>query len=159
MGRSKLATILDESGNPAFGEGYRFSPGKAEWLRRGADAAIIACGAPVHEALKAAEDLAKIHGVHAAVLNCASLRPIDVESVEKAADTGLIVTVEDHHAATGLGSIVAETLTEKGLPCRLVRLGVKKYGFSATPAELYSAQGIDREGIVRAVLQARTATR
>ena len=42
MGISKLAPILDESGNPAFGGDYRFSPGKADWLRRGADAAIIA---------------------------------------------------------------------------------------------------------------------
>ena len=156
MGRSKLKTLLDESGNPAYGGDYRFSPEKADWLRRGADAAIIACGAPVHEAVKAAEELAKNHSVHAAVINCASLVPIDSEAIVKAAKTGLIVTVEDHHADTGLGSIVAETLVENGLLCRLVRLGVKKYGFSAKPAELYSAEGIDCEGIVRAVLRARS---
>ncbi len=155
MGRSKLAPILDESGNPAFGGDYRFSPGRADWLRQGADAAVIACGAPVHEAVKAADDLAKIHGVKPAVLNFASVRPLDGESIARAAGTGLIVTVEDHHADTGLGSMVAGALAENGRPCRLVRLGVKKYGFSATPAELYSAEGIDREGIVRAVLQAR----
>ncbi len=157
MGRSKLATILDESGNPAFGGDYRFSPGKAEWLRSGADAAILACGAPVHEALKAAEDLATTHGIQAAVINCASVRPLDSEAVLKAAATGLLVTVEDHHADTGLGSIVAGTLSENGVPCKLLRLGVKQYGFSGTPAELYRAQGIDREGIVRAVLQAAGA--
>ncbi|MDR3569218.1 MAG: transketolase [Syntrophobacteraceae bacterium] len=157
MGRSKLSPILDESGNPAFGAEYRFSPGKADWLRRGPDAAIIACGAPIHEAVKAAEELARVYSVHATVLNFASLRPLDVESIARAAETGLIVTVEDHHADTGLGAMVAEAIVENGLRCRLVRLGVKKYGFSATPSELYKAEGMDREGIVRAVLQAQGA--
>ncbi len=157
MGRSKLSPILDEAGNPAFAGDYSFSPGRAEWLRRGADAAIIACGAPVHEAVKAAGDLAKNHSINAAVLNFASLRPVDSESIVKAAETGLIVTVEDHHADTGLGAIVAEAIVENALQCRLVRLGVTKYGFSGKPSELYRAESIDSEGIVRSVLQAKTA--
>ena len=68
------------------------------------------------------------------VLNFASLRPLDVEAVVRAAETGLIVTVEDHHADTGLGAMVAEAIAENGLRCRLVRLGVTKYGFSGKPA-------------------------
>ena len=153
MGRSKLSPILDESGNPAFGGDYRFSPGRADWLRQGPDAAIIACGAPVHEAVKAAEELAKVHSVHATVLNFASVKPLDLEAIARAAKTGLIVTVEDHHADTGLGSMVAGAIVEKGLRCKLVRLGVTKYGFSAKPAELYKAEAIDSEGIVRTVLE------
>ncbi len=66
------------------------------------------------------------------------------------------MTVEDHHIDTGLGSLVAAVLAENALPCRLVRLGVKRYGFSGKPEELYSSEGIDREGIVKAVLQTRT---
>ncbi|MGC9196732.1 MAG: transketolase [Syntrophobacteraceae bacterium] len=155
MGRSKLAPILDETGKPAFGGDYCFCPGRADWLRQGCDAAIIACGAAVSQAVKAADDLAATHGVKTAALNFASVIPTDRDAIARAAETGLIVTVEDHHAGTGLGSIVAETLAENGLQCKLVRLGVKKYGFSGTPAELYQAAGIDRVGIVGAVLQAK----
>jgi transketolase len=156
MGRSKLPTILDESGRPAFAGDYRFSPGRADWLRHGEQAAILTCGRPVHEALKASEELAKNHGVNAAVLNFASLRPLDADAIARAAKTGLIVTVEDHHIDTGLGSAVAAVLAENILPCRFVRLGVTRYGFSGTPEELYSSEGINREGIVKAVLQTRT---
>ncbi|MDR3557230.1 MAG: transketolase [Syntrophobacteraceae bacterium] len=155
MGRSKLAPILDQSGAPAFGGDYRFTPGKADLLRHGKDAAIIGCGAVVAEAVKAADDLAGSHGVSAMVLNFASVRPLDLDAVIRAADTGFIVTVEDHHAGTGLGSMVAEAIAENGLGCRLIRLGVTKYGFSGKPEELYSAEGMDRAGIVRAVLEAR----
>ena len=155
MGRSKISPILDESGRPAFGGAYRFSPGKADWLRNGDHAALLAYGPLIHEAVKAGEELAQNHGVRAAVLNFASIKPLDVESIARAAKTGLIVTVEDHHIDTGLGSLAAVILAENALPCRLLRLGVKRYGFSGKPEELYSSEGIDREGIVKAVLNAR----
>ncbi|SPF51688.1 Transketolase domain protein [Syntrophobacter sp. SbD1] len=155
MGRSKLPAILDEAGQPAFAGDYRFTPGKADWLRHGGHAAILAHGRPIHEAVKACEELSKNHGVDTALLNFASIRPLDAEAIAEAAKTGLIVTVEDHHIDTGLGSLAAAVLAENALPCRLVRLGVKKYGFSGTPEELYNAEGIDREGIVKAVLNAR----
>ncbi len=155
MGRSKLAPILDEAGNPAFGGDYRFCLGKADQLRSGTDAAIIACGAPVAEAVKAADELAGTHGVNATVLGFASVRPFDGEAIKQAAATGLIVTVEDHHAGTGLGAIVAEAIAENGLRCKLIRLGATKYGFSGKPSELYKAEGIDRDGMVRTILEAR----
>jgi transketolase len=90
-----------------------------------------------------------------AVLNFASIKPLDVEAIVQAAQTGLIVTAEDHHIDTGLGSLVAAIIAENSLPCRLVRLGVKKYGSSGKPEELYRSEGIDSEGIMKAVLQAR----
>jgi transketolase len=156
MGRSKLPAILDESGQPAFGGDYRFSPARADWLRHGDQAAILAYGPTIHEAVKASEELAKNHGIRAAVLNFASIKPLDIDAILQAAKTGLIVSAEDHHIDTGLGSLVAVILAENALACRLVRLGVKRYGFSGTPEELYSSEGINREGIVKAVLQAST---
>ncbi len=156
MGRSKLHAILDESGQPAFGGDYRFSPGRADWLRHGDQAAILAHGPTIHEAVKAGEELAKNHGIRVAVLNFASIKPLDVDAILQAAKTGLIVSAEDHHIDTGLGSMVAVILAENSLACRLVRLGVKRYGFSGTPEELYSSEGINREGIVKAVLHANT---
>jgi transketolase len=158
MGRSKIPAILDRTGRPAFAGEYEFSPGKADWLRDGDDAAILAHGPTIHEAIKAGDELAKDHGIHAAVLNFASIKPLDVESICMAAKTGLILTVEDHHIDTGLGSLVAVNLAENGVSCRLVRLGVKKYGLSGKPEELYRSEKIDREGIVEALLHARSST-
>ena len=62
MGRSKVSPILDESGLPAFAGDYRFVPAKADWLRQGGQAAILAYGPIVHEAVKACEELANNHG-------------------------------------------------------------------------------------------------
>ena len=76
MGRSKLPAILDESGRPAFAGDYRFSPARADWLRHGDQAAILAYGPTIHEAVKAGEELAKNHGIRAAVLNFASIKPL-----------------------------------------------------------------------------------
>jgi transketolase len=153
MGRSKLTPILDESGKPAFGGDYRFVPGKAEWLRKGNGAAILTYGPQVQHAVKAREELADQHAIEAAVLNFASIKPLDTEAIEAAAKTGLIVTAEDHHVDTGLGARVALVLAEKALPCRLVRLGVRKYGFSGKPEDLYRIEGINWEGIMKAVVQ------
>ena len=153
MGRSKLFPIVDESGNPAFAGQYRFTPGKADALRKGGSAAILAYGAQVVHALKAREELANVHGIEAAVWNFASIRPLDAEAVEDAAKTGLIITAEDHNVDTGLGARVAAVIAGRALGCRLVRLGVKKYGFSGKPEDLYHMEGIDWEGIMGAVLQ------
>ncbi len=156
MGRSKLPVILDESGNPAFAGSYRFEPGKADRLRSGRDAALLACGPLIHHALKARDALAAKHGIEAAVLNFASIKPFDAEAVVEAARTGLIVTAEDHHVDTGLGSRVASVIAEKGIRCGLVRLGAARYGLSGKPEDLYALAGINWEGMVKAVLQNRT---
>jgi transketolase len=155
MGRSKLPPILDESGNPAFAGDYQFAPARADWLRHGNQAAVLAFGPMAHEAVKASEELTKKYAISTAALNFASIKPLDVEAIAEAAKTGLIVTAEDHHIDTGLGSLVAAVIAENSLPCKLVRLGVKEYGSSGKPEELYRSEGIDSEGIIRAVLQAR----
>ncbi len=156
MGRSKLPAILDESGNPAFAGSYRFVPGKADRLRAGRHAAILACGPIVQHALKAHDELAARHGIEAAVLNFASIKPFDSEAVVEAAQTGLIVTAEDHHVDTGLGARVASVIAEKGIRCGFVRLGATQYGLSGKPEELYALAGINWEGMVKAVLQNRS---
>ena len=97
MGRSKLAPILDESGRPVFAGDYEFSPGKADWLRHGSQAAVLAFGPMAHEAVKASEKLNRQYGISTAALNFASIKPFDVDAIVEAAKTGLIVTAEDHH--------------------------------------------------------------
>ncbi|SFM67335.1 transketolase [Thermodesulforhabdus norvegica] len=155
MGRSRTPVITDTEGRPFFGGDYTFVPGKADWIRRGSDAAILTYGSTVAQAVEAWQVLKDQHGIECAVVNCASIKPFDTESVIRASETGLIVTVEDHNVETGLGAIVASIIAEEGLSCRFIRLGVHRYGQSGKPIELYREQGIDSRGIIEALLEAR----
>ncbi len=104
-------------------EGHKFVPGQADTLRDGTDLTIVANGTLTHRAAAAAEVLAA-RGIAARVLNMASVRPIDADSIAKAAgDTGAIVTCEEHTIHGGLGSAVAEVVVET-VPVPMKRLGV-----------------------------------
>jgi transketolase len=157
MGRSKMPVVTDEHGAPFFGGGYTFRPGKADWVRRGDAGAILSLGAVFPFAVNAADELAKEHGLNVAVVNFGSFKPFDREAVLKACKTGLLVTVEDHHADTGLGAKVSTVLADEGVSCRLIRLGVRKYGLSGKPEDLYALEGLDKAGIVKTVLEAKKA--
>ncbi|NDR57849.1 transketolase family protein [Aliiruegeria sabulilitoris] len=104
-------------------DGHTFELGKANLLRDGSDVTIIANGTLTHRAMKAAEILAA-GGIETRVLNMASVRPIDEEAIIAAAkETGAIVTCEEHTIFGGLGSAVAEVVTENA-PVLMKRLGV-----------------------------------
>lgn len=150
MGRSKLPVVTDEEGRPFFGKDYVFSPGRADLLRKGEQATIITFGSLVPRALKAWEAL-KAEGISVAVLNMASLRPLDEEAIVKAAKAGPILVAEDHVVETGLSSLVAKTLAKYGVTTRLAFKGVWKYGSSGKPDDLYREQGLDPESLAKAV--------
>lgn len=104
-------------------DGHKFELGKANMLRDGSDVTIIANGTLTHRAMKAAAILAA-QGIEARVLNMASVRPIDEDAIIAAAkETGAIVTCEEHTIFGGLGSAVAEVVTENA-PVLMKRLGV-----------------------------------
>ncbi|MDH3330428.1 MAG: transketolase [Desulfobulbaceae bacterium] len=149
MGRSKTPIITDENGEVFFGADYVFTPGKGDWLRRGSDVTIVTYGSLAPAVIEAWKIL-KEHGVSAGVLNMASLLPLDVESLVAAAEVGPILTVEDHHVETGLGASAAVALMDRGVPATLKRLGVKHYGSSGKPSELYASQGLDPLSIAQA---------
>ena len=132
-------------------EGYEFKPGKATTLRDGEAATIIACGALVGPAMEAAETLAS-EGIDVRVINMASIKPLDVDAIAKAAkETGAIVTAEEHNIYGGLGAAVAEAVTET-VPVPVERVGVKDtFGESGTPKELMAKYGLSAEYIVAAV--------
>ena len=155
MGRSIAEIITNATGEAYFGPGYQFQPGKAEWIRHGQDAAVLSYGSILNQALKAQSTLLERHGLQVAVVNFSTIKPLDEAAIMAAAQTGLIITAEDHHADTGLGARVATVLADNSLSCRLVRLGVKQYGGSGKPADLYAAAGIDAEGIMEALMAAR----
>jgi transketolase len=144
MDSAALPLIHDES--------YHFEAGAVERVRAGTDLTIACLGSIVHEALRAADDLAK-SGVSAEVLNVSSIRPIDSETLaERIARTGRVITVEEHSVHGGLGSLVSEMVADQGMGVRLERLGIPEGVFAkAGPRqEIRAFHGFDWRGIIAA---------
>ncbi len=132
------------------GEGYKFEIGKGEILREGKDVALIGTGIMVAKCLEAADELAK-EGIEATVVNIGTIKPLDEELVIKVAKaTGKVVTAEEHSIIGGLGSAVAEVLSEK-CPTKMARIGVKdQFGASGSPKLLLEKYGLTAKDIVAA---------
>src|SRR3989338_6938492 len=141
--RNPLPIIHDEN--------YKFEIGKGEILRKGNDAVIFATGTMVHESLKAAEELKK-ENIDIYVANIHTIKPIDKNLIiNLAKKTNCVITAEDHNIIGGLGSAVAEVLSEN-CPCLLKRIGMQdKYGESGKPDELYEKYGLNAKSIVNVV--------
>lgn len=132
-------------------ETYKFELGKGLELRSGNDVAIIATGLMVNEAL-VASDILKEMGINARVINIHTIKPIDREIITKAAaETGTIVTVEEHSIIGGLGSAVSEVVSET-CPCRVKRIGVNdEFGHSGPAVDLLKEFGLSSDNIVKTV--------
>ena len=131
-----------------YDENAVFEIGKANWLREGKDVSLIANGDTVRLALQAADLLAG-EGISAQVLDMHTIKPLDVEAVERCIrETGKIITVEDHNILNGLGSAVAEVVAESGKAV-LRRVGIQdQFGMSAPYERLLEMNGITAEHIV-----------
>ncbi len=125
-----------------------FKLGKAEIYRNGKDVTIIACGPLVYQALLAARELEK-EKVEATVINCHTIKPLDTETIVKCAKkTGAVITVEEHQIIGGLGSAVAECLSEN-YPVPMKRVGVMdRFGESGEPNELLQKFGLTCPDVV-----------
>lgn len=128
-----------------------FAIGKAQVVRDGADAAIIACGPLLYQSLMAAEELAK-DGIQCRVINNHTIKPMDEKTVLAAAhDCGAVVTVEEHQIAGGMGSAVAEILAQNA-PVPMEFVGVHdQFGQSGQPNELLEFYGMGVKDVVKAV--------
>ncbi|MDP9136543.1 MAG: transketolase, partial [Actinomycetota bacterium] len=143
--------------------GEDFHIGGSRVVRRTDDDAVtlIGAGITLHEALKAAAQLAG-EGIDARVIDLYSLKPIDAETVRAAArETGAIITVEDHWPEGGIGDAVLDALAEEQPHPIVVKLAVRAMPGSGTPAELLAAAGIDADHIAAAAreLVGRARTR
>lgn len=131
-----------------------FEVGKAVQLREGHAATVIAVGATVPEALRAADLLAE-KGAAVRVLNMHTIKPIDAEAVLRAAkETPLIITLEEHTVIGGLGGAVAEVLAEAGTGTPLKRLGLQDVFavMSGSREDFWERFGIRAETVVDRVL-------
>ena len=133
---------------PVFhGEDFTFQIGKGEVLTEGNDVAIIANGLLVAEALEAAKTL-EAEGIHARIINMATIKPLDDELVLKAArECGKIITCEEHNVVGGLGEAVCALLSEQ-CPTPVRRIGVNDvFGYSGPAAALLREFGLSAEHI------------
>jgi transketolase len=134
---------------PVFNDAdnYTFELGKGICLKDGSDVTIVATGVMVDMALKASELLAD-KGISARVINIHTIKPLDKEIILKAAaETGAIVTAEEHNIIGGLGSAVAEAVCE-GTPVPVLRVGTNDcYGHSGKVPPLLEMYGLTPENI------------
>jgi len=142
LGRNPVPVIYDES--------FTFTLGKAHILQEGYDVTIISAGAILSEAIEAAEMLQK-EGVSVRFIDMHTIKPIDKDAIiQAAADTGAIVTCEDHNIYGGLGSAVSEVLVENH-PVPMERIGLRDtFGESGEPKALYEKYGLSAHFIVEA---------
>ena len=128
-----------------------FEIGKAQVFAEGKDITIVATGTMSYEALVAAQSLAK-DGISAEVIHCATIKPLDEETIlASVRKTGRVITVEEAQIAGGLGGAVAELLSERH-PVKIHRMGIKdRFGESGKPDELLRAFGLTHTHIALAV--------
>jgi transketolase len=133
---------------------YEFRIGDAVVLAEGTDVTLISSGILLGEVLKAKRNL-EIKGISLSLLHMPTIKPFDREAVMKAAErTGAVVTIENHLITGGLGSSVAEVLSEE-CPLPLVRLGlVDTFAEPGSPEYLFENYGMTSEHIVKAVHRA-----
>jgi len=139
LGRAKVPTLSDSSD---------FEIGKAKVLTEGDDISIIACGHLVAKAMEAAYQL-KSKNIQARVINLHTPKPIDREAIIKAArETGALLTVEEHTIYGGMGSAVAEVVSEE-CPVPIKMMGIRDvFGRSGSPDELFKHFGLNEEHII-----------
>lgn len=148
LGRPKVPMIFDEQ--------YKFKIGKGVLISEGSDVTLVATGIMVSKAMEAAERLAQ-EGISAAVVNISTIKPLDQQLIVKMAKlSGAMVTCEEHNIIGGLGSAVAEVLSE-AYPIPLLRVGVEDmFGESGLPDQLLEKFGLTVANIVvkaKAVLE------
>lgn len=143
LGRSKVATIENKG---------EFKLGLAQVITEGKDVAIIACGIMVNEALVAVKNLLA-RGIKARLINMHTIRPLDKDTILKAArETKGIVVCEEHAVIGGLASSVDEVIAEN-CPTKVLRVGIKnRYGQSGEPAELLKEYNLTSGDIENTVL-------
>lgn len=140
-----------------YDDGVPFEFGRAIVHSTGSDLNIIACGITLHAALAAAEQLRE-EGLSVGVIDMPTIKPLDRDAVLAAAGHArLMMTVEEHNVLGGLGSAVAEVLTDAGTGTRLRRHGIyDEYSLIAPPTTLYAHYKLDAAGIgdvARALIQ------
>lgn len=142
FGRPKVATFTAAD--------QKFEIGKAWHIHEGSDVTIFATGHLVWKAVEAAKTL-EAEGISVDLINIHTIKPLDVDAVVRSASkTGAVVTAEEHQIFGGLGSVIAQTLSQHH-PVPIQFVGVNdSFGESATPDQLMKKYGLDASDIFKA---------
>lgn len=134
-----------------YEKGEEFTIGKAKQIGTGKDGTVFATGVMVAEAVKA-QKLLKEEGIDIRVVDVHTIKPIDEETIITCAkETKKLISIEDHNIIGGLGSAIAEVLTEK-YPTKLIRMGVPDtFGKSGTADKLMQYFHLTAEDIVKKI--------
>jgi transketolase len=150
--RSKLPVIKSENGDVFYTENYEFTYGKIDLIREGEDCVIFTSGGMLYHALDT-WNMLKDKGITARVYNVSCPLDIDSEIVVDAAETGLIVSYEDHVVTTGLGCTVAQIIAENRVAVDFLRMGVRQFGDSADADLLYKKYGLDAHSLATTIVK------
>lgn len=130
---------------------FEFKFGRLDTIVDGHDVHVFAMGVPVSEAVKASME-AKKKGIALGVSNVSTIKPADSKGIGKIAkQSNALITVEDHQITGGLGSTVAEILSESGIARPFRRLGLpNRFAESGSPKDLYAKYKLNAEHILKA---------
>ena len=129
-----------------------FKIGKVQVIYHSQDpkVTIFTCGAMLHKAIIAAQEMDK-KGIGSIVVNVSTIKPLDGEIVKLAQETGKVLTIEEHQRIGGLGSAIAERLSEES-PMPIHRMGIDdQFGQSGEPEELLTHYGLSKDHIIRSI--------
>lgn len=145
VGRNAVDPVYEEDNVP-------FEMDKATVIREGKDIAIIAAGEMVLAAKQAGEMLAEA-GIEAAVIDMYCIKPLDKEAVLKAAKTGRVITIEEHVATGGMGSMVSQLIAANE-PCKVINMTLPDAPvITGTSKEVFEYYGLTANGIVATALE------
>ncbi|HPD18175.1 MAG TPA: transketolase C-terminal domain-containing protein, partial [Candidatus Goldiibacteriota bacterium] len=136
-----------------FGDDYKFEFGRGYVIKEGRDVTMVSTGAMLFKILEVHDKL-KERGISAEVIHMPTIKPLDKETLIKSVSkTGKVITVEEHSIIGGLGSAVAEAISEN-YPCCLVRTGIQDlFAESGEPEDLFKKYGLSVDTITEKVIQ------
>jgi transketolase len=147
VGRNAVPNVYNGSGS------IDFAIGRANLLAEGNDLALVGTGETTWHCQQAASALHK-HGIMARVIDMHTVKPLDTEILlSAAAETGRIITVEEHSCYGGLGAAVAELVAQSGHQVRMKIIGIPdEFAVHGTAQEIFRHYGLDAGGIEQAAL-------
>jgi len=156
LSKNKMMAYLRLSRHPqenVHNENYKFEFNKATTIleNKKSKVAIFSTGYLTTHALEAAKKLSE-SGLEVDVVNFSTLSPIDKETIINYGKLKkLIYTLEDHNINGGLGSRVCEVIAENGLSSKVFRDGMKGFGQSGSPEDLYKKYELDSYSIKKKI--------
>lgn len=149
--RTKLPIVKTEDGEIFYTADYEFNYGNIDLIREGDDCVIFTNGPMLHKSLEAWHMLRK-KGITARIYNVSCPLDVDSEIVADAAETGLIVSYEDHIVATGLGCTLAQVIAANKITADLIQIGIRHFGGSADADALYKKNMLDADSLATVIV-------